>query len=149
MRYIILFGFFSLILAMAFKLNTKELLEKKKQDDKEYLHAILSEMATIDAEIKPLPTLGYDHLKDYVKLNLIYPEPAIENQIEGNVYLQLIIGTDGSLKDVKTIKGIGFGCDEEAERLLKESSIKWNPGYKDDKPVETKMVLAILFRLNS
>lgn len=145
MRHIYLFGFCSLILALAFHINAKEIKETKVNKEKS-LDKVLSDIAYIEPEVKPIPELGYDHLNDYIKANMVYPGPAILNNIEGNVYLELTVNHKGSLKKVKTIKGIGYGCDQEAERLLKEAPIKWHPGLENQKPTETKMILAVLFR---
>jgi periplasmic protein TonB len=148
MRYFYLFGFFSIILALAFKMNSEELQETRALEDKETLRALVSEIAAIEAEEKPLPELGYEYLKDFVKQNLRYPEDAKNNKIEGNVYLELTIDSSGTVINIKTIKGIGFGCDQEAERLLMDPSIKWRPGLTNNEPVKTRIVLAVLFRIS-
>jgi hypothetical protein len=53
---------------------------------------------------------------------------------------------DGSITDIKLVKGIGAGCDEEAIRVI-QNSPKWNPGKQRGKPVRQKMVLPIIFKL--
>ena len=50
--------------------------------------------------------------------------------IEGKVFVQFVVGKDGSLTDVKAIKGIGAGCDEEAVRVISKAK-KWSPVNKE------------------
>ena len=67
--------------------------------------------------------------------------------IEGRVFVQFVVDKDGSVSDVKVVKGIGAGCDEEAERVLKLSP-KWSPGKERGRSVKVRMVLPIIFKLN-
>ena len=66
--------------------------------------------------------------------------------IEGRVYIQAIVGKDGSLDEVQVVKGIGGGCDEEALRVVKQSP-KWKPGRQRGNAVRTKIVIPIVFKL--
>jgi protein TonB len=66
--------------------------------------------------------------------------------VEGKVFVQFVIGKDGSISDVKVIKGIGAGCDEEAIRIV-QSSPAWNPGKQRGKPVKQRYTLPIQFKL--
>lgn len=84
----------------------------------------------------------YNHLKK----SLNYPKPAKRMGIEGRVFVQFIVEKDGSLTDVRVVKGIGGGCDEEAVRVLKNSP-KWNPAKQRGKKVRQKMIQAIQFKL--
>ena len=59
-----------------------------------------------------------------------------------------LIDKEGNIRNVKTLKGIAHGCDEEAERVLKEIDVKWNPGILEDKMVNCRMVLPITFKLS-
>ncbi len=62
---------------------------------------------------------GQIELNKFLKKNLTYPKEAIEKNIEGKVYLKYKITPKGEVYDVFVIKGIGYGCDEEAIRLVK------------------------------
>lgn len=97
-------------------------------------------------ENQPEPAGGMSAFYEYVAKNLKYPILARRNNIEGRVYIEFVVEKDGSLTDVKIIKGIGGGCDEEAIRIIKNAP-KWNPGKQRGRPVRVKMVLPILFRL--
>ncbi|MEM7315362.1 MAG: energy transducer TonB, partial [Planctomycetota bacterium] len=59
---------------------------------------------------------------------------------------QFVVEIDGSLTDIKVIKGIGSGCDEEAVRVLKAAP-KWEPGKQRNKPVRVRRSLPIVFSL--
>lgn len=95
---------------------------------------------------KPLPKDGLQGLYKYIQSNLKYPEAAKEAGVEGKVFVEFIVDKDGSLTDIKTVKGIGHGCDDEAERVLKASPA-WNPGMIADQPVRVKMILPIMYKL--
>jgi protein TonB len=86
----------------------------------------------------------YEHVGDEIK----YPAQARRMNIEGKVFVEFVINRDGTVTEVKAIKRIGGGCDEEAERVIKTSP-RWNPGKQRGKPVRQKMVLPVTFRLNS
>jgi protein TonB len=68
--------------------------------------------------------------------------------IEGKVFVEFVINRDGSVTEVRAIKGIGAGCDEEAVRVI-QNSPKWNPGKQRGKPVRQRMVLPVTFRLGN
>jgi len=78
----------------------------------------------------------------------LYPEEAIENKIEGVVYLQFIIEKDGSFSNIQAVKGIGYGCDELAIEVLKKQG-KWNPAKQNGKAVRSRRVIPIRFQINS
>ncbi len=78
--------------------------------------------------------------------NIRYPTAARENNVQGKVYLGFVIEKDGKLSDVKIIKGIGSGCDEEALRVLKNSP-PWKPGLAEGKPVRTSYIFPVTFQL--
>jgi len=87
---------------------------------------------------------GEKALKQYLKSNLKYPEEAFRNQVSGRVAVQFIVNADGIISDVKVMKSLGFGCDEEAIRLIKEMPA-WIPGSQDGRPVKTVMNVLIYF----
>ncbi len=99
-------------------------------------------------EKQPEPVGGMSAFYQFVSKNLQYPMLARRNNIEGRVYIEFVVEKDGLLTDIKIIKGIGGGCDEEAIRII-ESAPKWNPGKQRGRPVRVKMVLPILFVLET
>ena len=76
-----------------------------------------------------------------------YPKEAREKGVEGRVDVEFVVDKDGSLTDVRAIKGIGAGCDEEAVRVVK-SIPPFKPGKQNGKPVRVRMVVPIIFKLN-
>lgn len=76
-----------------------------------------------------------------------YPTLAINQEVMGRVIVEFIIEKDGSVSHVKTLKGIGSGCDEEAERVIKLTSGLWTPGKNNGEPVRLKVVQTIFFKL--
>lgn len=93
------------------------------------------------------PQGGLEAFYQYVSKNLKYPPQARRMQVEGRIFVEFIVNRNGSLTDVKAIKGIGAGCDEEAVRVV-GGAPQWNPGKQRGKPVRQRMVLPIYFRLN-
>jgi TonB family protein len=85
-------------------------------------------------ERKPAFDGGNPAFKNYLKENLKYPKKAERNNVSGIVFLSFIVEVDGSITNVKVIRSLGSGTDEEAVRVLKESP-KWIPGMKKDKVV--------------
>ncbi len=79
--------------------------------------------------------------------NLHYPELAQESGIRGTVYLRFIVKADGSVTDIKIIRGIGGGCDEEAIRVVKLMP-KWVPGKQKGKNVDVLFTMPISFVLS-
>ena len=72
---------------------------------------------------KFLPTLTYEggdkKLFQFITNHLKYPPEAIENKIEGTVIVKYEINYKGHITQTKVISGIGYGCDEEAERVVR------------------------------
>lgn len=89
---------------------------------------------------------GMEGFAKYLRKNLRYPASAAESNISGRVYLSFIVEKDGSLTDIKVLKGIGFGCDEEAVRVLKKSPA-WTPGIQNKQKVRVQYTLPIVFSL--
>jgi len=95
------------------------------------------------------PKGGIQAFYDYVgkQLQDKYPRQAQRMGIEGVVYVQFVIEKDGSLTDVKAVKGIGGGCDEVAEEVVKNAPA-WNPGKQRGRAVRSQRVIPIRFVLN-
>ncbi len=90
---------------------------------------------------------GYNGFNKYVAKHLKYPGKARQFQVEGKVFVQFIVERDGSMTDIHVVRGIGYGCDEEVMRVVKEAP-KWEPGRQRGEPVRVIMILPITFRLN-
>lgn len=101
------------------------------------------ELYAIAVEKAPAPVGG---LEAIVK-KITYPEMAIKTRTEGKVYVLAYINEDGDVDDVKVVKGIGAGCDEETIRAVKKT--KFTPGVDKGVNVKTKLALAIQFKIPS
>lgn len=68
---------------------------------------------------KPIYPGGSSAMRSFINENLKYPKDALNNKIEGTVYLRYEINYNGDVTDVKVLGGIGYGCDEEAIRVVR------------------------------
>ena len=82
----------------------------------------------------------------WVFSKIVYPEIAKENGVQGRVTLQFTIETDGSVKNVKVLRGVDSSLDKEAVRVV-SSSPKWAPGMQRNKPVRVKYTFPVVFQL--
>jgi TonB family protein len=97
-------------------------------------------------ENQPAPIGGMAAFYEYIQQSLKYPEQARKLGIEGKVFVEFVVGPDGKLTDVKAVKGIGGGCDEEAVRVISNSA-KWQPGLQRGEAVNVRMILPITYKL--
>jgi periplasmic protein TonB len=104
-------------------------------------------VATYQVDEKPMFPNGEAALLKYLSENIKYPALARENGIEGKVILSFIISKIGSIEDIKVLRGIGAGCDEEAIKVIKKMPI-WLPGKIKGKPVKVKFTLPIWYHLS-
>jgi periplasmic protein TonB len=86
------------------------------------------------------------NLTDYLNENIHYPEIAMQMQITGKVIVQFVVGKKGEISNIKVLRGIGGGCDEEAVRVVREMP-RWNPGIRNSKFVPVIFTLPITFQL--
>lgn len=83
----------------------------------------------------------------FLATHIKYPVEAKEKKIQGTVYVSFVIDEEGTVTEVKVVKGIGYGCDEEAIRVVKLMP-KWKPAKQKGKPVKIQQSLPIKFSLN-
>jgi protein TonB len=84
----------------------------------------------------------------YLGKNIRYPAIARENNVQGRVVLTFVVERDGSLTDIKVLRSLGSGTDEEAVRVLKASP-KWKPGIQNGRPVRVQYSIPVNFTLAS
>lgn len=82
----------------------------------------------------------------WVNSKLVYPEIAKENGVQGRVTLQFTVNTDGSVSDVKVLRGVDSSLDKEAVRIV-SSSPKWTPGRQRDRAVKVTYTFPVIFQL--
>ena len=90
---------------------------------------------------------GMAALKAFIEKNLVYPEAAKAAGIAGKVYVSFIVEKDGSITNVKILRDIGYGCGDEAVRVVKMMP-KWIPGKQRGNPVRVQYNLPVVFKLN-
>ena len=91
---------------------------------------------------------GEDAFRNYLGKNIRYPAIAKENNVQGKVFLSFVVERDGTLTDLKVVRGIGSGCDDEAMRVLRNSP-KWKPGIQNGRPVRVSYTIPISFALQT
>ena len=89
---------------------------------------------------------GEKALIEYIFKNLTYPQEARDKGIDGRVFIGMVIDKDGRVSNVKVLRGIGGGCDEEAVRVI-SSMPKWKPGKMKGEPVPVSYQIPINFKL--
>ena len=89
---------------------------------------------------------GIRELGNYLGRSIRYPSAAQRANVQGKVFVQFVVGKDGDIREPKILKGIGFGCDEEALRVTLNMP-KWSPGKQNGKAVAVQYNLPIAFVL--
>lgn len=82
----------------------------------------------------------------FIQAQIKYPEEARKANIEGTVILYFNVSESGKLTDIKVVRGIGHGCDEEAVRVVSIMP-DWTPGKHNNKNVPVNFTLPIKFKL--
>jgi TonB family protein len=91
---------------------------------------------------------GVKELFAFISSNLKYPLEAQKNDISGKVFIKFIVRKDGSISDLKVLKGLGFGCDEETVRVLSQLP-KWKPGKQNGEPVNVMFTMPVNFVMDA
>ena len=125
-----------------------------QQDEviEEYVAPEVVEEEVVEQEIfqivEEMPSFpgGEGKLLEYVATHIKYPQIARETGIQGRVFIGFVVEPDGSISNVKLLRGIGGGCDEEAMRVIK-SLPKWKPGKQRGKAVRVSYQIPVLFKL--
>lgn len=103
------------------------------------------EIFTVVEQMPEFPG-GTAKMMKYLNENIDYPQMAREVGVQGTVFVTFVVEPDGSITNVRILRGIGSGCDEEAVRVVK-SMPKWTPGKQRNKPVRVQFNLPVRFIL--
>ncbi|MBT2557746.1 TonB family protein [Hymenobacter sp. ISL-91] len=98
----------------------------------------------VSVEVMPEFAGGQAALAKYLQRNLRYPSSALRAGVGGRVYIAFTVNTDGSITDVEVLKGLGYGTDEEASRVIGQMPA-WKPGYQNNRAVPVRYNLPITF----
>ena len=88
---------------------------------------------------------GQEALLRYLRSHLRYPGAALAEGIGGRVFLSFVVQADGSISDVTVLRGLGYGLDEEAQRVVRQMP-NWTPGYQSKHAVAVRFTLPITFQ---
>lgn len=125
---------------MVLTLEEPKVVETQKPDDDQSFTVV-----------EQMPTFGRgdaDEFRSWVLKNMQYPKEAAEKGIQGRVFIQYVVEKDGSITNVKVLRGIDPSLDKEAIRVM-EASPKWNPGKQRGTAVRVLYTFPITFSLNT
>jgi protein TonB len=97
------------------------------------------------AEVMPDFVGGRSALQRYLQKHLRYPAAALAAQVSGKVYVSFVVQADGSIGDVVVLKGLGYGTEEAAARVVREMPA-WTPGVQNHRSVPVRFTLPITFQ---
>jgi protein TonB len=98
-------------------------------------------------EVKPSFRGGdLEKFREWVQKRVIYPQEAMENRIQGKVYLTFVVERDGSVSTVNIVKGVDPSLDDVAKKAI-EASPKWSPGLQRGRPVRVRFSIFLNFTL--
>jgi protein TonB len=98
-------------------------------------------------ENMPVFNNGEGELMAYLQNNISYPDRAKSAQVTGRVVVAFDVDVNGNVANIEVEQGIGFGCDEEAVRVV-ESMPRWKPAIQNGAPKAIRMRLPLAFQLN-
>lgn len=113
-------------------------LQAQNELEKDSIYSIADNM--------PLPVGGYKSFYQYLQENIFYTQEALEKKVQGYVFVQFVVNTEGKLENIRIIKGLGFGLDEEVIRVFSESP-PWQAAWHQGRKVKVRMTFNVAFRL--
>lgn len=129
-----------------------ETVEMEVEENTEVQAPVQQEEEVVEEQIftivEDMPAFpgGEAEMRKYLGKSIKYPQMAQDAGISGTVFLTFEVDKDGKIKDVKVLRGIGGGCDEEAIRVVKAMP-QWSPGKQRGKPVRVQFTLPVKFTL--
>jgi protein TonB len=130
------------------KLVNKEIFEKGQfvngiayTDNGEFPYTALEMQVEFNGG---LPALG-----KFISQVMRYPADARKKRLEGQVFISFVVEKDGSLSEIKVVKGIAHTLDIEALRVVNASDKKWSPGRQRGHPIRSRFVLPLRFKLEN
>lgn len=109
-------------------------------------NSVDNEIYEVVENMPRFPNGGMSALMQYLNENIRYPEAAVKAGVQGRVTVQFIVDKDGSIDDVKTLRGVNPDLDAEAIRVIKMMP-RWEPGTHKGNPVRVKYTVPVMFRL--
>ena len=91
---------------------------------------------------------GLTGLLNFLSKNIKYPKQAVENNIQGTVFVQFIVGSNGKVRNARILRGINSYCDEEALRVVNMMP-DWIPGQQNNKRVSVMFQIPVRFQMTN
>lgn len=126
----------SLVLLLSCNKNTEDVKDQSVKED---------EIFNFVEQLPEFPD-GPAAMQKFINDNIHYPEEARIQKIEGTVVIQFVVTKEGKITKATVVRGIGYGCDEEAIRVI-QSMPDWKPGKHNNKEVPVNFVLPVKFKL--
>ena len=120
------------------EIDEKQEHQVKMMPDENGIYNIVEEPASFPG--------GMANCLKFLSENMKYPEDCKKEGIQGRVIAQFLIDKDGSIKDVKIVRGVHPSLDKESIRVI-ESMPRWTPGKVKGEPVKCQYTLPIAFKL--
>ena len=112
--------------------------EPKEDEDRPGVYIVVEQMPEFPG--------GDKGFHQFIADNIKYPAEAKEEGLKGRVFVNFIVEPDGSVSDIRVLRGIGGGCDEEAVRVV-ESMPRFKPGMQDGEAVRVSYTVPVFFKL--
>jgi protein TonB len=122
------------------KVDIDAFAQEEKEEENEQIFISVEEMPTFDGE-------GINAFRNYIQRNLIYPEIARENGIEGTIYTRFIVNKNGQVEEISILRGVDPALDEAVVQAIKNSP-KWQPGRQRGKAVNVSFTMPVIFSLD-
>jgi len=108
----------------------------------------VEEESIVYSYVEEMPSFpgGDQELYKFLSENIRYTEIAKRAGIEGKLILQMTISSNGKINDIIIVKGLPAGLDEEAIRVIR-SMPNWIPGKQNGRPVNVRVSIPIVFKL--
>ncbi|MES2812553.1 MAG: TonB family protein [Bacteroidota bacterium] len=119
--------------------NGNFIIGKRKESDG-------SEIEYTEIEKQPSPRKGYQDFYKYIGSSFKYSDEAVKNKVNGRIFIEFVIEKDGKIIDVKLVRGLGYGLDEEAIRVISNYE-NWIPGQQKGKNVRVRYSVPIMISL--
>ena len=127
--------------------NTEEEVVVEEDNSNNVIEEVVeTPIFTVVEEMPSFPGGDEARIK-FLTENIKYPQMAKESGISGTVYVTFVVDEKGKVADVRVLRGIGGGCDEEGVRVVKLMP-PWNSGKQSGKAVRVQFNMPIRFTLN-
>jgi len=112
-------------------------IDKPDEEEKDDVLSLVEDLAEFEGD--------KDGIEAFLLKNMIYPSAALSDGIDGYVYVEFVIDTDGSISEVRVISSTDGVFDQEAIRLINLTNKKWKPSRQSGSKVKSRMILEVAF----